>query len=260
MDNSSHLSEGKAYLPLLNDLHDETMGQSESQPISSTLVIVFTILTGCMLLPIEYMYYLVFKMGRRDKTLLNSLLPSNACIYLVGAPIMYIFGCIIVFLPDPAKDVIGVWFCHIGSVFLYTILFRAWIFSLLVSILRYLYVVHHNQIKQFGLRKLERIFITMFWLVPLTLMVLHHCMRASYDPTPWINHCYGNGEMESTNKVLWYKIERQFCVYNHYDVQNIFIQYSLRILCGINVGASILAFSNLSEAFFYYRIYMYLKT
>ena len=242
----------------LKEAMNETIDQPTSQPISSTSAIVFMALTGAMLIPIEYMYYLVLKMGERDKTLLNSLLPSNARIYLVGAPIMYIFACIIIFLPDPAKDVIGVWFCHTGSIVLYTILFRAWIFSLLVSILRYLYVVHHTKIKQYGLEKIEKIFRAVFWLVPLTLMVLHHSMRTNYDPTPWINHCYGNPQ-ESSNR-LWYKIERQFCVYNMYDVENTVVQYTLRILCGMNVGVSAIAFSNISEAFVYFQIYRYLKT
>ena len=160
---------------------------------------------------------------------------------------------------------IGVWFCHVASIIAYLWLFKVRIFSLLVSLLRYLYVVYHEKIKTYGLTRLGKIFRIMFWIVPAVLATVQLSLRIDYDSTAWINRCYGwSSELSFDGLAFpsgnwWYTVGRQFCVYNDYGFINRYIEYGLRVLCGINVGVCMLLFSNVAEAFIYYRVYAHLK-
>ena len=236
------------------------INSSTFQPIDPAFAAIVLATGGVLVMVAMYMHYLVLRMSKRDKSLTNCLLPEMALNILVGGPVVFTFLFFIISLSDPAEEVIGVWFCHAASIVSYVWLFKIWLYSLLVSLLRYLYVVHNGKITEYGLARIERIFLILSWTVPAGLMVLHVSLRTDYDPTPFINRCYGWSSESSSASSWWYKIEGQFCAHNNYGFSNQYIEYSLRVLCGINVGTCIILFSNLAEAFIYYRTYTYLKT
>ena len=226
-------------------------------PIDSTFAATILSTAGVGVIVALYIHYLVLKMSKRGNSLMDCLLPDMALNTLVGCPVWFIFICTVISLPEPPKEAIGTWFCHAASIVAYIWLFRVWIYSLLVSLLRYLYVVHNQKITAYGLTRIGRIFRILFWLVPAGLVALQLSLRTEYDPTPWINRCYG---WISEPSFGWYEVERQFCAYNDYGFSNRYIEYGLRVLCGINAGVCILLFSNLIEAVIYYRVYAHLKT
>ena len=183
-----------------------------------------------------------------------------ALTFLAVFPVNIILNCVVLFLPGPAAEVIGIWFCHVASVFKFVWVFKIWVFSLLMSLLRYVYVVHNEKIKGYGLARVERIFRILYWAVPAGLMILHLSLRKNHDPRPWINRCYGWSPELPSSVNWWYKAKQKFCVYNDYGFANPFAEYGLRILCGVNFGATFLLFSNLAEAFIYYSIHTHLST
>ena len=238
---------------------DTDANVSAFQSVDTTfIIIVLSILCPLGIIAL-YMHYLVLKMSRRDKTLLNCLLSDFAWNFLVGGPFWWLLNSVSITTADPAKEIYGAWFCHIYSIIGYVWLFNVWIFSLLVAILRYLYVVHYARILQYGLTRVANIFRILFWAVPTSLMILHISLRAGHDPTPWISHCYGWPLGSSSSRSWWYKVERQFCIYNEYGFTNRYAEYGLRTLCALNVGVCIFLFSNVAEAVIYYGIYRHLK-
>ena len=258
---NSGASTSNTTMPLQNLAQEVDTDNSSStfQPIDTTFLLVLVPIVGIIAIIANYINYLVLRMAKRDKSLLNCLLPDFAMNFLVGGPAIYIFGVIISTLSEPASDVIGVWFCHLYSILGYLWLFKAWLFSLLVSLLRYFYIVHNGRITEYGLARVERIFRILYWAVPTCLVILHTSLRTGYDPTPWANHCYGWPPGSSSTNTWWYQIERQFCVYNEYGFTNRYAERGLRIVCALNVGACILLFSNFVEAIVYYMIYRHMN-
>ena len=142
----------------------------------------------------------------------------------------------------------------------YVWIFKTWLFSFLSSLLCYLCVVHKEKLKSYGMDRVERIFRILSWAIPAVLVALHHSLRTDYDPSPWVNQCYGWSQDGPYSARNWFdQLEGRFCAYNDYGFSNHYIENGLRVVCGINVGLRILLFSNLSEAFIYYRIYAHLK-
>ena len=233
---------------------------STFEPIDTAFSAILMPILGVLAVIGMYMHYLVLRMSKRDKSLMNCLLPDMALNILVGVPVVFTLLCMTIFLSDPAKEVYGIWFCHAASIIVYVWLFKMWLFSLLMSLLRYLYVVQNGKLRDYGMARIEIIFIILSWAVPAGLMALHVSLRTDYDPSPWVNHCYGWPSESSSASSWWYKVERRFCAYNDYGISNSYIEYGLRVVCGVNVGATILLFSNLAEAFVYFRIYAHLKT
>ena len=236
------------------------ISSSGFEPVDTTFVVIMLSILSPLAVIAVYMHYLVLKMSRRDKPLLNCLLSDCAWNFLVGGPIWWILSSISFSLSEPAKEIIGAWFCDLYSIIGYIWLFNVWIFSLLLALFRYLYVVHYGKIMEYGLARVENIFRILFWAVPISLMILHISLRAGHDPTPWISYCYGWPLGYSSSTSWWYKVERQFCIYNEYGFTNRYVEYALRLLCALNVGVCVFLFSNLTEAVLYYRTYLHLKT
>ena len=122
-----------------------SFSSSTFQPIDSTFTAIILSIAGAEFVATMYMHYLVLKMSKRDNSLMNCLMPDMALNVLVGGAVKFTMICIVISLSEPAKEVIGVWFCHVASIIGYIWLFKVWIYSLLVSILRYLYVVYNEK-------------------------------------------------------------------------------------------------------------------
>ena len=217
-------------------------------------------MAGTLVIVGLYMHYLVLRMSKRDETLLNCLLPDFALNFLVGGPAMYIISSIILVLPDPANEMFGIWFCHMASILGYVWLFKVWLFSLLVAILRYLYVVHNEKIQEYGLARVQRIFRILFWAIPTGLMILHLAFRTDHEPTILANRCYGWSLESSSSTNWWYTVKQKFCFYRDYGFTNRFAEYGLKMGCGVNQFVRILLLSNLPEGVIYYRVHKHLKT
>ena len=209
----------------------------------------------------EYNNFLVFRMVKRDNSFSNSLLHGYAICNMVAIPFVVAF--LFVFLPfyNPASEYLGDWFCHISSFTFYFMGFYMWLHSLLVSIMRYLYMVQYVKLLHFGLSRAETIFNRISWIVPLILTVLHHSMRTDYDAVPPINYCYKRSYDISTYD-MWTLTKRKFCVYNEYDFSDMLGDWSnsfeefVRVSCGITGFICLIIFSNMMEGFFYWRIYV----
>ena len=246
-------------LTKLNTEIDTRCNTSAHQPIDITYILIMMPFGAMAAITAMYIHYLVFRMSQRDKSLLNCLFPELSLTFLSTYPVYYISSYIFVLSPEPTAKVFGIWFCHVLSAARYVWIFKVWVFSLLVSILRYLYVVHNEKITNYGLGRVERIFRILYWAVPAGLMILHLSLNKNNDGRPWVNYCYESSFNSLSLVSWWYKVKQNFCVYNDYGFTNHFAEYGLRILCGINVGACLLVFSNLAEAFFYYSIHKHLK-
>ena len=137
----------------------------------------------------------------------------------------------------------------------YVWVYKVLVFSLLVALLRYLYVVHNEKIMGYGLPRMERIFRILYWAVPIGLTTLHFGLRKDFVFMATINRCYG-WSISGWHNVL---SSVNFCFVEDYGFANGFAQYSLGSLCMINLGLRILLLSNIVEAVIYFRIHVHLK-
>ena len=259
VNSSSSAMSAAGRLTKLNPEIDTGCNTSAHQPIDITYILIMMPFGAMAAITAMYIHYLVFRMSQRDKSLLNCLFPELSLTFLSTYPVYYISSYIVVLSPEPTAKVFGIWFCHVLSAARYVWIFKVWVFSLLVSILRYLYVVHNEKVTTHGLKCVERIFRFLYWAVPAGLAVVYLSLRTDHDIDPLSNQCYGRSPETSSSASLWYKIKQDICVYNDYGFTSHFAEYGLKILCAINVLATWLVFSNLAEAFFYYSIHIHLK-
>ena len=178
------------------------------QHFDTTFAATWLPISGALAIVALYMHYLVLRMSKRDDGILNCLLPDFALNFLVGGPAMYILASIIILLPDPANEILGIWFCHMVSILGYVWLFKVWLFSLLVAILRYLYVVHNEKIREYGLARIERRIRILYWAIPTGLMAFHLGLRTDHDTMIWVNRCYG-WSLESSSSNNWWHTAKE---------------------------------------------------
>ena len=249
---STSLSAAVSTVNLTSEISDE-MNSSTLQPLDTTFVAIFLLTLGALCIVAMYLHYLVLIMAKRDSSIVTCLLPDFALNFLVGGPAAYILFSIVTLLSDPAAEVIGIWFCHVGSIIMHVWMYKVLVFSLLVALLRYLYVVHNEKIMGYGLPRVERIFRILYWAVPIGLTTLHFGLRNDYVFMAAINRCYG------WSLSGWYKTGRHFCFVMDHGFPNRFAEYGFRSLCMFNVVVRMLLFSNIAEAVIYYRIHVHLK-
>ena len=208
-----------------------------------------------------YLCILILKMCQRESNFSNSLYFSYA-ISQIGATIllMAIVGIISPFF-YPAEEYIGTLACDILSFCWYFFLMKIWLHSLLMSIMRYLYMVRHTQLTAFGISKADKMFKITSWLLPLYLSIVHKILQTEYDPIPWANLLYARSyNPDFTNLQL--EMERTFCLHNTYTYDIIggnwryFFEEATRIFCCLHATVCLILFSNLCEAFMYWRIYV----
>ena len=209
-----------------------------------------------------YIQVKVYLKTKRD----DSLLKENAQLYAINHLILWPTWLVLLTTTDfihPVNEVFGQWFCTLGSFMFYLGGLIMAFHSLVAAIMRYLFVVHEEKIKEMGIKKAKRIFLVISVLIPLIVALWHLLDAPEINAMHFITKCNGNAhksflvETSSLNV-----LKRNFCTYeNESATQNsgYILQQVRRLSCIGRIMATLFIGFNFVEAFLYYKIVYHLK-
>ena len=209
-----------------------------------------------------YIQVKVYLKTKRD----DSLMKENAQLYAINHLILWPTWLVLLTSTDfihPVNEVFGQWFCTLGSFMFYLGGLIMAFHSLVAAIMRYLFIVHEEKIKELGIKKAKRAFLVISFLIPLIVALWHSLDAPEINAMHFITKCNGNAhksflvETSSLNV-----LKRNFCTYeNESGTQNSgYTQQQLRRLsCIGRTMATLFIGFNFVEAFLYYKIVYHLK-
>ena len=155
----------------------------------------------------------------------------------------------------PLGDILGKWYCHFGFLWLTYGMTLIVFHSFIVGLMRYMVVVHHDQMLQFGIEKAKTLFYWMNILVPLVMTVWAFIGRREVSSVSTLIKCYGTHvEAFLVEEDIETTTMKSFCAFEKYEEEgNETISALKRLFCIVHTLIYVLMGVNVVEGFFYWR-------
>ena len=246
--------------------------EGENQ-LDVTVSVIFYVLQWLLLFPILYVNILVLRMLKREHlTVSLELKVGSICNIIVSIASIAHHG--ILKFAYPASVCVGVWYCHVSSVFMTLDSFRHLLQSLILTLYRYVFIIHREKLTT---KKQETYVIWAIFVVKWTVLMVFVAKYIIFNQGEffgvWINICHGNlikqplGEVNTTTLGWFLEIlEMGHCTTNdgvlvtNYGTAEGGLAYFLSVFCFIIDLLFNLTCLNLLEGFLYYRIAIYMKS
>ena len=166
------------------DLYHQPVEEESTALMLFALRCFFTILA-------EVSNYRMLLIMEKDNSILTDVAKLQAYTIMITLPIRLIFITLTDFI-HPLNEIIGQWVC---SVYWFEEKMSTQMIgchSLVVALLRYVFIVHDKNVSEIGKEKLKKLFWYLSICVPaLTLLWVATDLK-DLDTSPWINRCNGN--------------------------------------------------------------------
>ena len=163
------------------------------------------------------------------------------------------------FIPSLATH-LGNWICYV-SAFISFFCFQAMVLhSLLIAIMKYIFIVHTWKARLFGEERIQRIFLLVSIMYPIILstvtILLSFFVRNSFRVRPEVQNCFGKEYFASSNSngktVL-------FCDLGISDSNHSILSFFLKFVCIARACVNAVIGSNIPEGFFYFMTFRSMK-
>ena len=207
----------------------------------------------------EYIHVKVFNLMKEENGLIKDVAKLFTIIQMIYWPFWLIFSTTTDFL-HPLNKLIGEWYCFSG----WFIHWSCWTYisfhSFIVSVMRYVFIVHNSKIETYGREKAKRIFFFLSIAIPALLIIwgIVELPDRPVDPMSFINKCYGKHHkkflIESSSMDV---VKSGFCTFGRYDefhdpVFNI-IATIKKVFCITKSLLYVVMGFNIAEGFVYYK-------
>ena len=235
---------------------------------------IFLVVDVSLLVPMFFFHYLMAVMLNRESKqkkgqhLIKNLLEC----YVVIVPISYfVVGAyinVLTRISDAPSVIIGPWFCYIFEFFGHADIVYLGGFSLFVSGVKYWFIVHNSNAKNFGEDRAKQIFLISHFVLPIVMASLNSISNGKKDQVFWVNHCWGNipASQDITDNGIDGSIGNVICLDRKYEIPDYFqettrniITTSLRATCGTLKVFYMLFLSNMAEFVIYILVFKYLN-
>ena len=157
----------------------------------------------------------------------------------------------------------GEWLCYMNA---FMILYGFYMItpnSLLIAVMKYMFIVHDERMVKLGERKAQRIFMGINLIVPFILATIS-CITKDFDSYSELTSCFGMTEQLKTQYNTWEKNMQKFFLCNfNTNEKEISDAYTLYVIkqcfCVSKSTIVMLINTNFPEAFFYYKIFDKMK-
>ena len=231
-----------------------------------TIVILLTSAALCMYLIGLCFHVKVIQVSQKDQEMTWKLDITNSGVQLFRGFNIIFMHSITWFVKDLYLYT-GEWFCYTTKVVTYYLNFFTIGHSLVVSMLKYIIIVHWDKAHKYGKDRIIELFFWLNFLHPSIMILFQLIIRPNffwaYDGFPQIDRCLGDpkhnwepGSNKSLNKL------HNLCDFmepNH-DNHLEYIIYICRTLgCGVSVVVFYSVLWNVFELFFYCKIFGFMR-
>ena len=212
---------------------------------------------AALIIMAEFVQAKVLVLIKKENGLVNDVARLYIISLMIGGPFWLLFSGTIEFI-HPANEVIGNWFCFVGSfichLWLYIVLFH----SFIVALMRYFFIVHQEKVEAYGKEKVKRIFFFLSFLVPLTLDIWNQLNFRELDGISVVNRCYGMNhktfliEASTSNTA-----KLSLCKYENFEED---VAHGLRyVSCFTSTFITVLMGFNLTESVIYCMTFSHIR-
>ena len=232
------------------------------QPLPSPLAaIVFFFIKLILVLVGGFVQLKVWFLIKNEKSLTTEVVKVYIASLIVFCPYFIVFSTITDFI-HPVNQVIGQWFCALGTFIMYFCLIVITFNSFIVSLMRYLFIVHEEKVKIYGKKKVKKFFLVLSILVPFLINVWRTVDSPAKDPLSYINKCNGDHHrvflIEASSS---YMNGGGFCPTISYDEGDIYGKFNAvfqKISCISRVLITLIMGFNFTEGFIYFKIFSHM--
>ena len=158
----------------------------------------------------------------------------------------------------------GSWVCYVAALITYYCHYAIVAHTLVISMVKYVYIIHPNQIVRFDETNARRLFFVCNLIHPL-LLTISNIAASDWGSNSALNSCFEYNM--SNNSTKNDDVQKPFlCILNlskhgKYDVDDVETSSSTwkGFLCLWRSSANVILNSNLVEAWFYFRIFRKMK-
>ena len=154
----------------------------------------------------------------------------------------------------------GSWICYL-SAFVAMFCYQAIIVhSLLVAIMKYIFIVHTWKARSFGDERIQKIFLWIAIIYPATMAIVTILLTTNYQNRSEIKSCFGKLLNNSSNSDIhksWF-VKSWLCDLASSSDNNILV-YGAKLVCFIRSLLSCVISTNIPEAFLYFKIFRQMK-
>ena len=225
------------------------------------------IITLCIYLTGLFFHVKIIKISKKDKEMTWKLDLSNSCLLLVHHGHCIIMDIITYSIQD-IHTYTGNWFCYTSKVIMFYGNLYTVGHSMIISILKYILIVHWQRVRSFGQEKMKTLFFWINLFYPWFMITIHLIIKPDffliYDGYQRIDMCLGdpnNNWGPNTNRTQ-IKIHSvcKILVQPPYDNYFAYTIYILRIgTCWTQVVFEYLVLWNVFEILVYCRIFAFMR-
>ena len=165
-------------------------------------------------------------------------------------------------IPNLADKYTGEWFCYLASFILVYGFSIVSLNSLLIAIMKYVFIVHNKKAVLYGDTKTQKLFFIIYITLPLFLAVFA-CITRDFESMSELNSCFGQTEEVLAHYDTTSKNFEKFFLCNLNKEEDLSYGKTFyvvkQILCAIKSIGVIIINTNFPEAFFYYKIFQKMK-
>ena len=233
------------------------------QPLQDPVIASISFTTRVAIIIIaEFIQAKVLVLIKKENGLVNDVARLYIISLMIGGPFLILFSSLIEFI-HPASDVIGNWFCFVGS-FMYNLCFYIMSFhSFVVALMRYFFIVHEQKVKKYGKEKVKRIFLFLSFLVPLALVVWNDLNFRELNAISVVNRCYGKDHKTFLIEASTSNATKPFlCKYEDFEKDAAYgelIPILRYVSCITLTFITVLIGFNLTECVIYYMTFSHIK-
>ena len=211
----------------------------------------------CLVAIAEYLHVKVFYLMEKENGIVKDVTQLLACVHVIFWPFLMLFIGSTDFI-YPMDELLGDWYCHLGSFLFYFLGHIIIGHSFVSALMRYFFMLHHNEINKYGKERVKRFFFFMQILLPLISAVWEMLDGSDLDAMSFLNKCHGKYDraflIDTTSLSV---AKRGFCVYEIYDTTGIWSQIVAilsRFFCAANTIVQVIIGFNLTEGILYFKL------
>ena len=152
----------------------------------------------------------------------------------------------------------GDWFCNLATFIIFYGITTFSTLSLLVSIMKYIFIVHPFKALKWGHEKIQKIFLATYIAVPFVLAVIQIATK-DFESYKNLRICFGLKD-EELEKNTWKRLF--LCNLKEMGIDasaNIHLGNSIQLFCILKSVIAYMITINIMEAFFYHQIFTKMK-
>ena len=228
--------------------------QPVQEPLTATLFLVIKL---CLLIVSEYLFIKVYKLMKRENGVTKEITQLLVYVQLFFWPFWIVFADFTAFI-YPMKDVVGEWYCYLGSFLFYFLGNIIISHSFISAFTRYFFILHQDKVNLYGKQEVKRFFLLLSVLIPLFVALWESLKGSELDSMSFINKCHGKyHNVFLIDSSTMNTAKRNFCAFefNHSGGTWSKILAQIRqILCISNQLIQLILGLNVVEGFLYYKI------